>query len=126
MTIRTAAMALISALNRPEPIAWPGINFPPPATGAWLEVELFENDPQQPGLPNGASSLPRGFLQVTVCARPGAGFVPLDTIADAIIAGLPKGTSIDGVVRIVQTPYKLASLSQGDRLSVPVTVPYSA
>jgi len=38
-----AALIATYAASKGLPVAWPGINFTPPTTGAWLEVSWFPN-----------------------------------------------------------------------------------
>ena len=38
-----AAKVATYASSKSLPVAWPGISFMPPATGAWLEVAWFPN-----------------------------------------------------------------------------------
>lgn len=124
MTTRTAFMQAIQAANLGYPIAWPGVNFTPPATGIWLEVSLFENDPLQPGLANDAPISERGILQVTACNRPGTGFVTLASAASAVIAAFPKGKRIEGSVKVNRTPYRMGDITDDDKLMIPVRIEY--
>lgn len=127
MTLRSDAFALLSAKLAPlgYPIAWPHINFTPPDTGIWLEVMVFDNDPLQDFLANDGPVLSTGFLQVTVFDRPGRGSLPADTAAQAVIAALPKGTRIGTSARVNRHPYRMSEDdTTGDKLTVPVTIPY--
>lgn len=47
-----AAIVGTYAASKSLPVAWPGINFTPPATGAWLEVAWFPNQTMDKGFGN--------------------------------------------------------------------------
>lgn len=120
-----ALSTTLNASGLGYPVAWPGVDFTPPATGVWLEVLFFPNQPLDPTL-SSAGIIPRGFLQIEACTRPGGGIQSAQEAAEAVLAVFPKLTSISGLVRVYQTPYAAAPLVDGDRISVPVTISYSA
>ena len=124
MTIRTELMKLVQAAGFTQPIAWPGVNFTPPSSGAWLQVSLFENEPLQPGTANTAAVGLRGTLQISACGRPGTGFAALDTLADSVIAEFAKGTPVLSASRVIRTPYKLGDITADDKLMIPVRIEY--
>lgn len=55
-----AAIVGTYAASKSLPVAWPGVNFTPPATGAWLEVAWFPNQSKDMGFGNDFSQ-DRGF-----------------------------------------------------------------
>lgn len=106
------------------PIAWPGVNFNPPDEGMWLEAKLFPNEPTDPVWNADGCYNARGFFQVLVFYRPGVGQVQPSEIADLIIAHFPKASYL-GPVRVLKTPWQSPSVTDGDKLFIPITIPYS-
>lgn len=119
-------MQLVSDAGFSEPISWPGVNFTPPDSGNWIEVRLFENEPTNYGMANDATETDRGLLQLAACGRPGKGMVALDTLARSIQAAFPKGTSIEGSVRVTRQPWRLGDIVEDDRVKIPVSIYYSS
>lgn len=105
------------------PIAWPGVNFTPPAEGMWLEAKLFPNEPMDPSWNNDSCTIARGFFQVIVGYRPGTGEIAASTIADAVIAHFAKGTEL-GPVRVIKKPWRSPAIEDGAKSLIPVTIPY--
>lgn len=123
-TAFAAAVEAFAGAHVPTlPVAWPGVNFTPPQTGAWLEVAWFPNETVNLALGNDGSQL-RGFGQVSCCVRPGAGIVSPLSIAEAVIAALPKGTAL-GVATVEKRPWASNVLVADDRISTYVTIRYS-
>lgn len=125
VTIYSAFVAKVEAFAtaRSLPVAWPGVHFTPPATGAWLELAWFPNETRNMALGNDASQL-RGFGQVSCCARPGTGIVqPLD-LAGEVIELFEKGTPL-GVASVERKPWASNVLVANERVSAYVTVRYS-
>lgn len=114
-----------SAISQPK--AWPGADFTPPASGEWLEVYYQPNDPQQPGIANDASILPRGIFRVLCMTRPSptAAF-GTQALAEQVAALYPKGATVSGNVRISRHPYTSTSQFAPDRMGVSVIIEYSA
>jgi len=124
MTLRTELMQQIQAAGFSIPIAWPGVNFTPPASGTWIEVTLFENEPLQPGLASDAVVHQVGILQINVTNRPGQGFVGIEATANQVIAAFPKGTRIGVHGKVTRTPYKQSGITEGDKIMIPVRIEY--
>ena len=122
--ILNACNAILSAANLGYPIAWPGVDFTPPAKGEWLEVAFFPNTGRQNGLGNDAQLTPEGMYQVTCYTRPGSGVGSLQTAADAVRATFPKGRIMTGSVRVTRTPYDIQFDQGSDRIAIAVTIPY--
>ena len=122
--ILNACNAILHSANLGYPIGWPGVNFTPPATGAWLEVAFFPNTGRQNGLANSAQLTPEGNYQVTCYMRPGEGVGPIQAAADAVRATFPKGRIITGSVRVTRTPYDMQFEQGSDRVAIAVTIPY--
>lgn len=128
-TNKTIYTALITTLNGAAlgyPVAYPGYNFTPPDTGAWLEVNFLPNRGIDDGLANNSDVAPQGIFQVMAASRPGAGLDAVQQAAQAVIGTFPKGTTVSGLVRIQRHPYQGSAMKEDDRLMIPVTIEYSA
>jgi len=124
--IKTAFFARLATISGGYTIAWPGVNFTPPGSGAWLEASHFPIAPLDEGLANDSSTVPRGIFQVSCVTRPGLGTAAIDTAAQAVIALFPKGRVLSGSVRVVRAPYSFEAASpSGDKIEIAVTVEYS-
>lgn len=109
-------------------VAYPGVTFDPPDNAVWLELRLFPNETQQYGLAVDGPKAHRGFVQVSVCKRPGTGVLDLTSLAGVIVdTWLPMGTVL-GLARVYRAPWLSAVVEDNQRgvHFVPVTVPYQA
>lgn len=111
------------AAARALPVAWPGVHFTPPETGAWLEVKFVPNETRDLGLGTDFMQA-RGFGQVTCYARPGAGIVDPLTLAGEVIAAFPKGTPL-GAATVERQPWVSSVLTAPDLVLAYVTIRYS-
>jgi hypothetical protein len=107
------------------PVAYPGINFTPPSTGEWIELSWFPNETLNYGIPNDGPSIHRGFVQAMAYTRPGAGVVGVTQLASAIISTYAKGLEVGGAT-IERKPWMSSVIQEGDKIMVPVTIPYRA
>lgn len=107
------------------PIAWPGTDFKPPASGYWLEPRLFRGEGLDPGIPNSSRALDQGVMQINVGTRPGKGIIGLVQKATLVQAAFPKGKTFASGVRIVNNAYQLSIIEDGDKILLPVTMNYS-
>lgn len=123
--IKSALFARLSSAALGYPIAWPGIDFTPPAVGHWLEVEFFPNEPLDQGLGYSSAEVPRGLFQISAASRPNDGVIGLGDVAQEIETLYPKGTTITGKARVVKHPYQMGSIKMDDRILIPVTIEYS-
>lgn len=121
--ILSAALTRMNALTTSLPIAWPGVDFTPPSEGMWFEVRHFPNESENMSMEGSSKQLFIGFVQVSVLVRPGSGIVDLTAEAEKIQAHFPKGLDL-GPVQVLKRPYQMAPVPDGDRISIPVTVPY--
>lgn len=117
-----AAFERLSTIQNAPPIAWPGINFQPPAAGIWFEALMFPNEPANLTM-DGDKAEQLGFFQVTVCFRPGTGVLMPMLAAEAVIDRFPKGLDL-GPVKVRQRPWLAPTVTDDDRLFIPVTIPY--
>ncbi len=106
-------------------IAYPGLDFTPPASGVWLEVSFFPNEGIDSGLSYDSTTVPQGLFQVSTVDRPGNGVFPVTNAAQEVQAAFSKGTTISTPVRVQRSPYQMDPIFEGDRVMVPVTIPYS-
>jgi len=105
-------------------VLWPGLNQEPPDTDLWLEPGFFPNEPVDDTWPNDSCAEQRGFFQVLVGYRPGAGEIAPSELADAVVALFSKGTDLGGVVVRKQPTRGPSFVDEGDKLLIPVTVYY--
>ena len=123
--IATALFQQLSAATLGYPIAWPGTDFTPPATGAWLEPMVMPNTGIDNGLAPTDGTVPQGLFQVSVFDRPGRGILAVNRAADEVKAAFLKNATITGLVRVQRNPWSFEIQPDADRLSVIVTIPYS-
>jgi len=123
--IATALFSQLTAAALGYPIAWPGTDFTPPASGIWLEPMVIPNTGIDNGLAPTDGTVPQGLFQVAVYDRPGRGILEVNRAADDVKAAFLKNATITGLVRVQRNPYSFEIQPDGDRLSVIVTIPYS-
>ena len=124
-TIATALFSHLAAASLGYPIAWPGTDFTPPASGIWLEPMVIPNTGIDNGLAATDETVPQGIFQVAVFDRPGRGILAVNRAADEIKAAFLKNATITGLVRVQRNPWSFEIQPDDDRLSVIVTIPYS-
>lgn len=103
------------------PVAWPGIDFNPPDTGMWLEARLFPNEPRDLAWQDDSRHEDRGFFQIRIFYRPGAGQLKPSQLADDLIAYFPKGLSL-GPVCVKKRGWQSPAVTDEDKLFIPVTI----
>ena len=123
--IYVSAITLLNTAVLGYPISYPGYNFEPPSTGAWLEVEFFPNEGLDNGLRYADTVIPQGIFQVSVVTRPGGGIATLYSIADQLRLLYAKGTALVDTVRVTRQPYDMELTAGSDRMMFVVTVEYS-
>jgi len=124
-TIATALFSQLTAASLGYPIAWPGTDFTPPATGIWLEPMVMPNTGIDNGLSAADPTIPQGIFQVGVFDRPGRGVLAVNRAADDVKAAFLKNATITGLVRVQRHPWSFEIQPEDDRLSVIVTIPYT-
>jgi hypothetical protein len=124
-TIATALFSQLTAASLGYPIAWPGTDFAPPATGIWLEPMFIPNTGIDNGLSAADTTIPQGIFQVGVFDRPGRGVLAVNRAADDVKAAFLKNATITGLVRVQRHPWSFEIQPNDDRLSVIVTIPYT-
>ena len=123
--IATALFSQLTAAALGYPIAWPGTDFTPPASGIWLEPMVIPNTGIDNGLAPTDGTVAQGLFQVAVYDRPGRGILAVNRAADDVKAAFLKNATITGLVRVQRNPWSFEIQPDGDRLSVIVTIPYS-
>lgn len=124
-TIKQALFSILSGASLGYPIAWPAVDFTPPASDEWLEVAFAPNSDLDNGLSYIDKTVPRGFFQVTVSGRPNKSTFTIEGIAQQLQVVFAKGTSISGLVRVVRKPEIMTADMLDDRVSIVVSVEYS-
>jgi hypothetical protein len=123
-TIQTALNDILIAASLGYDIAWPGLPFTPPTSGAWLEVTFLPNRGVDDRLANDGHVSPQGIYQIVCVSRPQSE-LKLRSVAEQVMAAFPKGTPISGNVRVGSHPYTGTLRSDADRMSIAVTIEYS-
>ena len=123
--IATALFSQLAAASLGYPVAWPGTDFTPPATGIWLEPMVMPNTGIDNGLAPTDATVPQGLFQVAVYDRPGRGILEVNRVADDVKAAFLKNATITGLVRVQRNPWSFEIQPDADRLSVIVTIPYT-
>jgi len=124
-TIATALFSQLTDAALGYPIAWPGTDFTPPASGIWIEPMVMPNTGIDNGLAATDETTPQGLFQVSVFDRPGRGILAVNRAADDVKAAFLKNATITGLVRVQRNPWSFEIQPDADRLSVIVTIPYS-
>ena len=124
-TIATALFSHLAAASLGYPIAWPGTDFTPPASGIWLEPMVMPNTGIDNGLAPTDGTVPQGLFQVAVYDRPGRGILEVNRAADDVKAAFLKNATITGLVRVQRNPWSFEIQPEDDRLAVIVTIPYT-
>ena len=124
-TIATALFGQLTDASLGYPIAWPGTDFTPPASGIWLEPMVMPNTGIDNGLAPTDATVPQGLFQVAVYDRPGRGILAVNRAADDVRAAFLKNATVTGLIRVQRHPWSFEIQPDGDRLSVIVTIPYT-
>jgi len=113
------------------PIAYPepGEEFNPPTDaidGKYLDVRYFPNRPAWEGVSDGL--LDQGFLQVSVVWPKNQGLVAPLEAAGQVVAHFTKSTSlVSGSTKVtISGEPSIQTLSEPDRVIVPVVIPWTA
>lgn len=125
MEIEQAFFASIGDAFPSLPIAYPGVNFTPPAAGQWIEVAVFRAPEANQPLGNGRG-VEQGTLQIVACTRAGLGTASLLPLVLQIRSAYPKGRAFASGHRIVDNANVMSPQIEGDRLMLPVSMSYSA
>lgn len=105
-------------------ISYEGYSFTPPASGVWLELKHFPNTGVDQSLASN-TVLAQGIFQVTAKSRKEKGIMHIQNTCDLVAAEFPKNTVIAGTCRVSAVPYQSSPLTEDDRISVGLTIPYS-
>ncbi|MDE1996778.1 MAG: DUF4128 domain-containing protein [Rhizobiaceae bacterium] len=111
-------------------IAQPGVGFPPTGQAKpdnYLAGSFLPNRTRQVTLGDDPQQK-RGFLQVSVYWKAGAGLIkPLDA-SDMVIEHFNNKTLLASDVKITISaePWASSPIQEDDRVQIPVTIPYTA
>lgn len=129
--IEAALFGSVSALpmygGTPLPVAWPNVEFTPPAAGPWLKVLHLRNANRRYLLRGSDPQQRRGILQITVASPLAEGPKPAMYIAGALTAEYPADRAIwgEGVKLTVQSAPDLGAVTAATvAFEVPVSVRY--
>lgn len=105
-------------------IYWPNVHATPP-TGSHLRVDILPAETATLGLASGSQA--RGIIQVSVYTKAGIGVTTAAGIADAVLAAMPRGTSVtqSGFLVRIDTVGSVAPpiITEGWHI-FPVSIPY--
>jgi hypothetical protein len=124
LAAQLAALALTPAM----PIAWPNVDFKPPATG-YLRASFLPAATGAFARSGTGSNEHRGIFQIDVFWPENKGETEPSNKAAAIIAHFKRGTVLSregATIRIDDPPYRGPSLQEPGFLQIPVSVPYHA
>jgi len=116
------------ALSPALPVAYPDIQFNPPAT-AYLKVYYIPNGTQRICITPGSPNRYQGILQVTVVFPAGQGAVKPNDVAGQIASHFAEGTQLQtaaGPVRIDKRPSVERPMQDTDRIQIPVSIDWVA
>lgn len=122
--IYNAAMTLLATIPSGTPIAYPNVDFKPPAAqdALWLVADHFPNNNRELVL-SSDGTLYLGFIQVSVYFRPNQGIVKALTEAEAVVDLFPKSTAL-GIARVEGVASIAPPVYDESVGFVPVTIPY--
>lgn len=109
------------------PVAYPDVDFTPPASGKYLEARFLPNRPAYEGLSSGR--MDQGLLQINVVWPRKQGVIKPNAAAAEVMAHFPKGLRLQGSgvrVKIDREPWAAAPLIEDDKTVIPVTVSWTA
>lgn len=113
-------------LSTPLTVAWPDVDFTPPAAG-YVRVTFLPNETMQSELGDAGRNRHMGLFQVSVMWPEGNGSVTPTDLAGEIVAHFKRGTVIthDGlIIHIDRPPYISPRLKDSPYTQYPVTVSY--
>lgn len=113
--------------NLSMPIAWPEVEFEPPADGKYLSVQFFTNRLAWEGVSDGRQD--QGLLQVDVVWPKNGGLIAPNQLAAQVEAHFPKGlrlSSGSARVKISREPWTASPLVEDDLVRIPVTISWTA
>jgi len=110
-------------------IAWPGIHFEPTDGETYFDAQVYQNKTETRAVTMAGADHYKGFLQVAVMypLSLGAGIIAPTEIAGDVITHFARGTVLTGdiiTVRIIERGWVSPAMTDGDRIRVPVTIPY--
>lgn len=121
--ILTAALDRVDTYATALPIAWPNVNFEPPASGLWIEAAVLPNETGEIGWGADARREYLGLIQIAIYFRPGTGIVTATEEAEAIADHFPKGLVI-GPVEIAGRGSLAPAIYEEGKGHIRVTIPY--
>ena len=109
------------------PIAYPDVDFSPPADGKYLRLDLFNNAPFWEGLSSGR--IDQGLMQVTVVWPRAEGRIKPAEVAALVMEHWKKLTTLSGSgtrVKINREPWVSSPILSDHQTETPVTIPWVA
>ena len=123
------ARATSLVLSPAHPVAWPNVNFTPPANRRNLRFTHMPNTTERTYIGSREPHLHQGILQIMVVAPLNSGEAGPRAIAAAVADHFPTDlrlTSGGVTVRITKRPDIAAALATDTELQIPVSIRYEA
>jgi hypothetical protein len=120
---RVAALTLSPVL----PVDYPEAAFDTPADGKYLAVSFYPNRPMAQGLTS--ARVDQGLLQITVVWPKNHGLIAPNAIVQAVINHFPNALALQSGatrVKISGQAWTAAPITDTDRVSIPITIPWTA
>ena len=89
----------------------------------YIEFKLFKNSPAWQGLNSGR--MDQGLLQLDVVWPRGKDRAGAVAAIDEIISLYPKGSYLDGMLKVQKAPWAASPLVEDDRTRHPITIPWT-
>lgn len=128
-SILDAFMTRINGLSLGLPIAWPNVDFDPPADGKYIAVSFIPNGANRVAISTDTPHRRIGLVQLSVYWPKGAGAVAPMEKADEVAAAFPADLRLtaDGArVRVTKDADLSGPLVEDHALQIPVTVNWEA
>lgn len=123
------ARAASLVLSPVHPVAWPNVNFAPPASKKYLRVSHLPNSTDRLFVGNADPHRHQGILQIMVCAPLNSGEAAAREIAGLVVSHFSAGLTLHsgGVqVKITKRANIASALVTNTELQIPVSIEYRA
>lgn len=127
--VLNALMGYVASLGLGLPVAWPNVDYTPPADGKYIAATFLPNGAGRVAITSGTAHRRIGLLQLTVYWPRGEGmFKPMEqaaAVADSFATD-QKIVSGGTTIRITKAPDIAGPIIEEHAAQVPVTVSWEA